>query len=94
MDHTVSAQEIKRRGISAVDEALQHGPVHVIRRNRPSYVILTEEDYQRLRVHQHDSRALWERLLHRPLDEPSEGRTARELAEELEAEQDAWDTTK
>ena len=29
---TISAQEIKRRGISAVDEELKEGPVHVIKK--------------------------------------------------------------
>jgi len=44
--NTVTAQEIKRRGISAVDEALANGPVRVIRNNRPRYVVLLEEDYE------------------------------------------------
>ena len=46
--NTVPAQEIKRRGISAVDEALTQGPVHVIKNNRPQYVVMTEESYQEL----------------------------------------------
>ena len=45
---TIPAREIKRRGISAVDEALQQGAVHVIRNDDPAYVILTEEQYQEL----------------------------------------------
>jgi hypothetical protein len=28
---SIAAQDIKRRGISAVDEALKEGPVHVIK---------------------------------------------------------------
>lgn len=46
--NVIPAQEIKRRGIAAVDEALARGPVHVIRNNRPQYVVLTEERYQEL----------------------------------------------
>jgi PHD/YefM family antitoxin component YafN of YafNO toxin-antitoxin module len=46
--NTVPAQDIKRRGISAVDEALEKGPVHVIRNNQPQYVVLKEERYQEL----------------------------------------------
>ena len=46
--NTVPAQDIKRRGISAVDEALAQGPVHVIKNNRPQYVVMTEESYQEL----------------------------------------------
>jgi PHD/YefM family antitoxin component YafN of YafNO toxin-antitoxin module len=45
---TVPAREIKRRGISAVDEALATGPVHVIRDDEAKYVVLSEEDYRML----------------------------------------------
>lgn len=44
----VPAQEIKRRGMAAVDEALAQGPVHVIKNNRPQYVVLTEDSYREL----------------------------------------------
>lgn len=44
----IAAQEIKRRGISAVDEALKQGPVYVIKSNRAQYVVLTEDRYQEL----------------------------------------------
>ena len=47
--NTIPAQEIKRRGISAVDELLVNGPVHVISQNRPKYVVMEEERYQWLR---------------------------------------------
>ena len=42
---TVPAQEIKRRGISAVDPWLAQGPVHIIRNNQPRYVVIGEEEY-------------------------------------------------
>lgn len=45
---TVAAQDIKRRGIAVVDEALKEGPVHVIKNNRPQYVVVSEERYQEL----------------------------------------------
>jgi hypothetical protein len=38
--NSISAQEIDRRGMSAVDEALQDGPVHIIKNDHPSYVVL------------------------------------------------------
>ena len=43
--NTITAQEIKRRGISAVDDALRKGPVHIIKNNKPSYVVLAEEQF-------------------------------------------------
>jgi len=44
--NTISSSEIKRRGIGAVDELMENGPVHVIRNNTPAYVVLTEESYK------------------------------------------------
>ncbi len=46
--NTVPAQEIKRRGIAAIDDLVSAGDVHVIRNNRPEYVVLTEARYQEL----------------------------------------------
>lgn len=46
--NAIPAQEIKRRGIAAVDDALTLGPVHIIKNNRPQYVVLTEDAYREL----------------------------------------------
>lgn len=46
--NTIAAQEIKRRGLAAIDELLVQGDVHVIRNNRLFYVVLSEERYQDL----------------------------------------------
>jgi PHD/YefM family antitoxin component YafN of YafNO toxin-antitoxin module len=46
--NTIPAQEIKRRGITAVDELLERGPVHVISENRPKYVVMDETRYEEL----------------------------------------------
>ena len=46
--NTVSVSEIKRRGMSAIDESLRRGPVHIIKRNKIAAVVLSESDYQRL----------------------------------------------
>ena len=43
---TLPAQEVKRRGIGAVDKLLAKEPVHIVKNNRPTYVVLFEEDYQ------------------------------------------------
>ena len=43
---TLPAQDIKRRGIGVVDEFLDQEPVHIVKNNRPMYVVLREEDYQ------------------------------------------------
>lgn len=44
----ISVQEIKRRGMSAVDDALLEGPVHLVRSNRAEYVVMSENDYREL----------------------------------------------
>jgi len=46
--NAIAAQDIKRKGISAVDEALKAGPVYVIRNNQPRYVVLSEARYREL----------------------------------------------
>ena len=46
--NTIPAQVIKQRGISAVDEQLKTGPVHVITRNEPRYVVMDEQQYRDL----------------------------------------------
>jgi len=46
--NSIPAQELKRRGIAAVDDLIAKGDVHVIRNNRPQYVVLSEERYQEL----------------------------------------------
>jgi PHD/YefM family antitoxin component YafN of YafNO toxin-antitoxin module len=46
--NTIPAQELKRRGIAVVDAMITMGDVHVIRNNKPEYVVLTEARYQEL----------------------------------------------
>lgn len=43
---TISTQEIKRRGLGVVDQLLEREPVHVVKNNDLTYVVLREEDYQ------------------------------------------------
>ena len=44
--NTISAPDIKRKGIGIVDEALNNGPVHIIRKNKLNYVIMSEDSYR------------------------------------------------
>lgn len=48
--NVIPAQEIKRRGIAAVDDRIAEGDLHVIRNNRLLYVVLSEKRYQELIV--------------------------------------------
>jgi hypothetical protein len=44
----LSSSELKRRGIAAIEEALQRGPVQLMKRNRTAAVVLSERQYQQL----------------------------------------------
>ncbi|HBC85709.1 MAG TPA: prevent-host-death protein [Lentisphaeria bacterium] len=46
--NALASAEIKRRGIAAVDPLLGNGPVHIIKNNLPSYVVISGKDYQQL----------------------------------------------
>ena len=41
MPVTFPAQEVKRRGMSVMNESLAHGPVWVISNNTPKYVVIS-----------------------------------------------------
>jgi len=44
----LTVAEIKRRGMAAIEEGLRRGPVHIVKRNKPSAVVISEDEYQRL----------------------------------------------
>jgi len=46
--NTIPAQEIKRRGIAAVDDLIATGDVHIIKNNQPQYVVISEVRYRAL----------------------------------------------
>jgi len=48
MYNTVTTSEIKRRGMAAIEDSLRKGPVHILKRNQPAAVIVSEADWQRL----------------------------------------------
>lgn len=48
MHNVLTVAELKRRGMAAIEEHLQRGPVHILKRNKPAAVVLSEADYQRL----------------------------------------------
>jgi len=48
MNNTVTTSEIKRRGMAAIEDGLSRGPLHILKRNRPAAVVLSEAEYQRL----------------------------------------------
>lgn len=80
--NTIPAQEIKRRGVSALDELLQQGPVHIIRNNRPAYVVLSQEQFASLT----QGRGLWEWT-----DRPARGtRRKKDIDAQIRDQREDW----
>jgi hypothetical protein len=46
--NALTVADIKRGGFASLEAALAHGPVHLMKRNRPSAVVLLESDYAKL----------------------------------------------
>ena len=78
--NVIPAQEIKRRGIAAVDDLIARGDLHVIRNNQPQYVVLSEERYQELIVAEQE--AYFARI-RASLEDIKEGRVKRGTADDL-----------
>lgn len=45
---SMPVQEIKRRGLSVLDESLVSGPVYVIRNNTPRYVVMSADSFREM----------------------------------------------
>ncbi|HCU25023.1 MAG TPA: prevent-host-death protein [Deltaproteobacteria bacterium] len=87
--NTLPAQELKRRGVAALEESLQKGPVHIIKNNRPACVVLREEDYAKLSTKEPDSRekkSLWT-WLEKP---PTGQKSKKEIDRQVSQERDEW----
>jgi len=78
--NTLPAQEIKRRGIAAVDDLIAKGDVHIIRNNRPQYVVLSQERYRELLEAQEEACAA---RVQASLEDLKAGRVKRGTAEDL-----------
>ncbi len=86
---TLPAQEIKRRGLAALEELLPHGPVHILKHNRPACVVLSEEDYARLSIGPagKDVGSAWDALL----APPGRGAESREAVDaRIKGERNDW----
>jgi PHD/YefM family antitoxin component YafN of YafNO toxin-antitoxin module len=78
--NAIPAQEIKRRGIAAVDDLIASGDVHIIRNNQPQYVVVSEVRYQELVVAEQE--AYYARV-RASLEDVKEGRVKRGTANDL-----------
>jgi PHD/YefM family antitoxin component YafN of YafNO toxin-antitoxin module len=83
----ISVTEIRRRGLSVIDNALKRGPVHVLKDNEPTYVIMAKAQYQELTERYRKS---YVARIRRSLTDLKEGRirhiSAKTLIDELHLE--------
>lgn len=90
--NTIRASEVKRRGVAALEEAVVNGPVHVIKNNRPTLVVLNERQYAELaagtaHAAQSPRMGIWEYIVNRP----HEGtRTKKEIKARIREERKSW----
>lgn len=83
----ITAKEIKRRGVIALEEALENGPVHILKNNRPVCVVLEEEDYQGLARKPAKSESLLDWMLSKPA---TGGEPPDALKQRLQKERNSW----
>jgi len=84
----ISAQDIKRRGMVVIEEALQQGPVRILKYNRPAAVVLSEADYQHLLAGQQARTQSVQEWL--ATYAPVGGRSRVDIDRELAAERADW----
>ena len=86
--HTIPALEIKRRGVIALEVAIQSGPVHIIKNNQPVCVVLREEEYAALLGNKKESKmSLWNLLQHRPRQGK---RSKKSIDQQIKKEREQW----
>lgn len=86
----VTAAEIKRRGMAAIEDGLRQGPLHIVKRNRPAAVVISEEEYQRLSQGR-PALAQGVNAVQWLLKQPGGGiRERGEIDAELQSERDGW----
>lgn len=89
--HTLAAAEIKRRGVVALEESLKAGPVHIIKNNQPTCVVLSEKDYENL-LKLSKKVALLKKGLSFMLKKPVTGTLTRdEIDKNILSERESWD---
>ncbi|OQX19286.1 MAG: hypothetical protein BWK76_05140 [Desulfobulbaceae bacterium A2] len=90
--NTIPANDLKRHGISAIEKMLAHGPVHVIKRNQPVCVVLSEEEYRDLT---HRARTVTTTPAHTVMEwftlTPIGTSSKQELDQRLSSERKDWD---
>ncbi|MBS1162747.1 MAG: hypothetical protein H6R03_643 [Burkholderiaceae bacterium] len=89
--NTLTAAELKRRGMAAIEERLRRGPVHLVKRNKAAAVVLTEEQYEQLAQGRRNAAVPGMSAIQWLLSQPVIGtKSRRQLDRELRAERASW----
>ncbi len=89
--NSLTVAELKRRGMAAIEDGLRYGPVHIVKRNRPAAVVISELEYQRLTQGKAATPAGMSAIQWLLEQSNSAGHTKDTLDRELRTERDAWD---
>lgn len=88
--NTLTTVDLKHRGIAAIEEALVFEPVHVMKHNKPTVVILRESEYQHLV--QATSRKQNHNAAHWIMNyKPAGSRSKEEIDRQIANERNSWD---
>lgn len=89
--NTLTAAELKRRGMAAIEDGLRHGPLHLVKHNKPSAVVLTEEEYARLAGSKTRMPRAGMSAVQWLLNQPATGTKRKsQIDKELRAERESW----
>lgn len=88
--NSLTAAELKRRGMAAIEEGLRRGPIHLVKRNKPSAVVLSAEDYARLSAGKGSKRPGMTAVQWLLNDPARGGKRKRQIDKALRAEREDW----
>lgn len=88
---TIPAKELKRRGVAAIEDLIEEGPVEILKNNRPSCVVLSVEQYRELTERRRPRRSKHRPKVSELFALPARGTKNRsEIDAELRAERESW----
>jgi len=89
--NSLTAAELKRRGMAAIEEGLRRGPVHLVKRNKSAAVVVSAEEYERLSKKKRSGEAAGLTAVQWLLQQPVSGaKTKKQIDESLRKDRDAW----
>ncbi|MCX7091603.1 MAG: hypothetical protein NTU48_09160 [Legionellales bacterium] len=82
----ISANEIKKHGVSVLEKQLKQGPIHVFKHNNPLFVVISESDYKILIEQKSQPSGLFAMLKKSHTGK----RTKKDIDKQLQDERDQW----